>query len=87
MERLPHVAMGLAEEAGEVAGVVKKSQYNGRGLDLERLEEEAGDALWYLTQVADTLGMTLAELAYSNIKKLHARHPGKYPHPDELRGA
>jgi NTP pyrophosphatase (non-canonical NTP hydrolase) len=75
---IPHAILGLTEEAGEVAGVFKKSQYLGNKLDFDRLTEELGDVLWYLTFLADWLGVSLEDLAKLNIKKLAQRRPELY---------
>ena len=69
---------GLAEEAGEVAGLFKREL---RNLPKDRLRctrehyvEELGDVLWYLTGVAYTHGIDLQELWDYNVKKLEERY-------------
>ena len=66
--------LGLTNEAGEVAGKVKKIFRDKGGLigDAEReaLKGELGDVLWYLSQVATELGLSLDEIAEHNIHKL-----------------
>lgn len=74
IDPLSHAALGLAGEAGEVADLVKKSQYASRTLDRERLVEELGDVLWYLTYLVGEVGLTLEELAVANVFKLEGRH-------------
>jgi NTP pyrophosphatase (non-canonical NTP hydrolase) len=74
-DRLLDAAAGLAEEAGEVLGVVRKHRMQGRPLDRDRLTEELGDALWCLTIAAQSAGVPLEEVASANVEKLHARHP------------
>lgn len=71
---LAHSALGLAGEAGEVADIVKKSQYVGRNLDREHLHEELGDVLWYATSILMQIHSTLPQVAYANILKLEKRH-------------
>ncbi|HJQ21470.1 MAG TPA: nucleoside triphosphate pyrophosphohydrolase family protein [Gemmatimonadaceae bacterium] len=73
--RLMDAAAGLAEEAGEVLGVVRKHVYQSRELSRAKLQEELGDALWCLTIAAQTAGFTLEQIAAANIAKLRARHP------------
>jgi NTP pyrophosphatase (non-canonical NTP hydrolase) len=84
---LPHCALGLAGEAGEVADTVKKSQYDfgEHSLDRDRFLLELGDVLWYLTHLADQMGTTVHELALLNVQKLEARHPGVYSSERLLR--
>ncbi|MBC7673484.1 MAG: hypothetical protein H7247_13780 [Polaromonas sp.] len=46
-----------------------------RALDRATVVEELGDALWCLAIVADTLGVTLSDVARANDAKLRDRHP------------
>lgn len=69
--------LGLANEAGEVAGKVKKV-FRDRGGEINEetrraLQAELGDVLWYLSQVCTELGISLEEVAESNLAKLHDR--------------
>jgi NTP pyrophosphatase (non-canonical NTP hydrolase) len=74
-DQLLDAAAGLAEEAGEVLGIVRKHRMQARPLDGERLREELGDALWCLTIAAQSAGLTLDEVAAANVEKLKARYP------------
>jgi NTP pyrophosphatase (non-canonical NTP hydrolase) len=66
--------LGLTNEAGEVAGKIKKIFRDKGGVisaaDREALKAELGDVLWYLAQVATELGLSLVEIADGNIEKL-----------------
>jgi len=66
--------LGLVNEAGEVAGKIKKvfRDKDGRISDetREALKAELGDVLWYLAQVATELDLSLDEIAESNLAKL-----------------
>ena len=66
--------LGLANEAGEVAGKIKKIFRDKEGIindsDREALKAELGDVLWYLSQVATELNLVLDEIAEYNIAKL-----------------
>jgi NTP pyrophosphatase (non-canonical NTP hydrolase) len=69
--------LGLANEAGEVAGKVKKI-FRDRGgtvseADREALKQELGDVLWYLAQICTELDLTLSEVASTNLTKLLSR--------------
>ena len=77
-ERLLDAAAGLAEEAGEVLGLVRKHVMQQRSLDRDAVVLELGDALWCLTMVADTLGVPLSEVARANEAKLRDRHPDRF---------
>ena len=74
-ERLMDAAAGLAEEAGEVLGLVRKRVYQQRETPREKLVEELGDVLWCLAMTADSLGIALEEVATANVAKLQRRHP------------
>ena len=69
--------LGLTNEAGEVAGKVKKIFRDKDGTisdaDRDALRSELGDVLWYLTQICPDLGITLQEVADENLRKLAAR--------------
>ena len=70
--------LGLTGEAGEVSEKVKKILRDNNGVaDEERKKEltkELGDVLWYLSQIATELGLSLEEVASLNIEKLRSRH-------------
>lgn len=72
-----HPTLGLAGEVGEVADKIKKViRDKNSTLDketVEELEKELGDVLWYLSQLATELGLSLEEVAQKNLKKLSSR--------------
>ena len=74
-ERLLDAAAGMAEEAGEVLGLVRKRVFQQRETSIERFVEELGDVLWCLAVTADTLGISLGQIAEANVRKLEQRHP------------
>ena len=69
--------LGLANEAGEVAGKIKKVFRDKEGIisegDRTALEGELGDVLWYLAQVCTELDLWLEDVAEHNIEKLASR--------------
>ena len=77
-QQLMDAAAGLCEEAGEVLGLVRKHAFMGHPLDRERLTRELGDALWCLAAVATCLGVTLDDVASTNVEKLQRRYPEGY---------
>jgi NTP pyrophosphatase (non-canonical NTP hydrolase) len=72
---LVDAAAGLAEEAGEVLGIVRKHAFQQFAVDREHATKELGDVLWCLATVADALGVTLDEVAETNLAKLRRRYP------------
>ena len=69
---IEYLALGMCSEAGEVAGKVKKAIRDG-GDFTEALIDETGDVLWYVSEMARQLGVTLEELASRNLNKLQSR--------------
>ena len=68
-------ALGIAGEAGECADLVKKHLFHKHPLDKDKLVKELGDVLWYVSQLAADIGVTLDEVAQKNVDKLKARYP------------
>ncbi|MHB0948000.1 MAG: nucleoside triphosphate pyrophosphohydrolase family protein [Gemmatimonadaceae bacterium] len=77
-DRLLDAAAGLAEEGGEVLGLVRKHLFMGHALDRDRLATELGDALWCLAMTARAAGLTLDAVAERNLAKLRVRYPEGY---------
>lgn len=74
-DRLIDAVAGLAEEAGEALGHVRKHSFQDRELDREMLREELGDALWCLAAAASATGLSLDDVARANLDKLARRWP------------
>ena len=69
--------LGLTGEAGEVAEKIKKAIRDKNGLidknTRRELKKELGDVLWYLANLATEVGLSLEEIARTNLKKLASR--------------
>lgn len=78
-------AIGLAGEAGEVADHIKKGVFHQHGIDLEKLQKEIGDVLWYAAALCTTLGMDMSEVMQANIEKLKVRYPNGYSSTDSQK--
>lgn len=80
---MEYLVLGLASEAGEVAGKLKKlirGDYTEDALSTHNLEKynadlkaELGDCLWYISEICSTIGVQLGDVMADNIAKLTAR--------------
>lgn len=70
-------ALGLANEAGEVLGKIKKVLRDNNGTFTEELSEqigkEIGDVMWYIAALCRDLGLDMSEIAHGNLEKLADR--------------
>ena len=69
--------LGLTGEAGEVANKVKKiirddGNKINKGL-VQEISAEIGDCLWYISVLADDIGIKLSDIANANLIKLANR--------------
>lgn len=70
--------LGLAGESGEVAEKIKKvwrdnnCQLNEK--KKQEIKKELGDVLWYLSQLATELNLSLENIALSNLEKTSLRN-------------
>lgn len=69
--------LGLCGEAGEVAEKMKKVFRDNDGkIDLKTklsIAKELGDVLWYVSALADEIGVPLEDIARMNLEKLQSR--------------
>ncbi|MDD2646542.1 MAG: nucleoside triphosphate pyrophosphohydrolase family protein [Patescibacteria group bacterium] len=68
--------LGLAGEAGDVAGCIKKTVAHGND-QRAGIKENIGDYLWYTAMICNFFGWDLQEVLNENIKKLSKRYPDK----------
>ncbi len=73
--KITYATMGLVGEAGELANKVKKLLRGDDNRDelLDGVKAEMGDVLWYLSALADDIGIPLSDVAAENIAKIHDR--------------
>lgn len=74
---LIYTTIGLANEAGEVLGQVKKMIRDDDSILTEerknKIIAETSDCMWYITRICVELGITLEELMQINHDKLEDR--------------
>jgi NTP pyrophosphatase (non-canonical NTP hydrolase) len=72
-----HLVLGLTGESGEIAEKFKKwvrdDLSDEAKLDRADLAKELGDVLWYVAVLSDYLGLSLGDIAQTNIDKLSDR--------------
>lgn len=74
-QALEYLSLGIASEAGEVAGKMKKWIRDGdakmtREEWVQAMSSEIGDVLWYAARLADELDLSLSQIAEDNMNKL-----------------
>lgn len=72
-----HRILGLVGESGEVAERIKKIYRDNNGdfakLDKQSFSKELGDVLWYIATLADVFGISLEDIAQTNVSHLKRR--------------
>ena len=81
--------LGLAGESGQLLSEYKKHLRDGDSHRLykERVSEELGDLLWYITKVASEFGLALSEVADANLSKVRNRRGDHRAVPPDLGAA
>jgi NTP pyrophosphatase (non-canonical NTP hydrolase) len=69
---LSYLALGLGGESGEVLEKTKKLIRDGK-FDKVEVAKELGDVLWYLARYASAIGVSLNDIAETNVTKLASR--------------
>ena len=71
-------AISLGGEVGELLNLIKKKYNHGHDIPVEKLLEEIGDCLWYLSEFCSAVGASLDEVARHNLAKLQDRYPAGF---------
>ena len=74
-EHLLNGVLGLCGESGELADLIKKTNYQGHKMDIEHVAKELGDICWYIAETATAIGYDLETIMKMNIDKLRKRYP------------
>ncbi len=77
--------LGIAGEAGDVAGCIKKI-YAHKNDQKEGIKENLGDVMWYVAMICNYFGWDLEQVLEGNIKKLEKRYPKGFTIKDAKRG-
>jgi len=73
-----HGVIGLQGESGEMATQVEGHIWYGKPFDQVNMEEEIGDALWYLAEICSAMGVSMEDIMERNIAKLRQRFPKQF---------
>ena len=75
--------LGLAGETGQLLSEYKKHLRDGEAHRLfkERVSEELGDLLWYVSNVASKFGLSLSGIAAANLVKVKRRWASERTEP------
>lgn len=98
-DAVSNAALGLTGEAGEVADLIKKGIYHGRGFDTPKwvtpvtykrvkkddIKDELSDILFYVSAMAQEFGFTLEDVAKHNREKLEKRFPEGFSTEDSAQ--
>jgi NTP pyrophosphatase (non-canonical NTP hydrolase) len=66
--------LGIAGEAGDVAGCIKKTFAHNND-QKAGIKENLGDTLWYIAAICNSFGWDLDEVLEENVEKLKKRYP------------
>lgn len=66
--------LGIAGEAGDVAGCIKKT-FSHDNDQKEGIRENIGDTLWYMAMICNFFDWDMQEILEDNVKKLQKRYP------------
>ncbi len=66
--------LGIAGEAGDVAGCIKKT-YSHNNDQIAGIKENLGDTLWYMAMICNFYGWNLEDVMQENVDKLKKRYP------------
>lgn len=77
--------LGVAGEAGDVAGCIKKT-YSHNNDQKEGIKENLGDTMWYIAMICNFFKWNMEEVLKENIEKLKKRYPNGFTFEDAKRG-
>lgn len=81
IERYTELLMGLNEECAEVTQIIRKSihgNFHETKIDFPHLEEEIGDVVWYISQVAMQVpDINFEKIAVTNLQKTNKSYKNK----------
>ena len=80
-----NMCLGIAGESGEIIDYLKKVGFHGHIFEKEKLTNEIGDLMWYVTVLADYFGIDMQDVLKANIEKLRIRYPNGFSESDSIK--
>ncbi len=77
--------LGIAGEAGDVAGCIKKTFAHDND-QTQGIIENIGDTLWYAAMICNFFSWDMDKILNENIEKLNKRFPDGFTTTDARRG-
>ena len=77
--------LGIASEAGDVAGCIKKT-FVHKNDQKEGIKENLGDTMWYIAMICNFFDWDIEDVFKENMYKLHKRYPQGFTEKDAGRG-
>ena len=77
--------LGVAGEAGDLAGCIKKTIYHKNDQKVG-IRENVGDTMWYLAMICNFYGWKFEEILAENIEKLNKRYSKGFTEKEAARG-
>ena len=85
-EQYMHALHGMVGEIGEINSIYQKI-YQGHSIDLEHLEKELGDLMWFIAEFCTAHNWRLDDICEMNIQKLRDRYPDGFESDRSLHRA
>lgn len=77
-QQIANMVAGIFGEGGEVADQIKKALYQGHTMDKKHLQEEIGDLMYYITNLATLYDISMCNVLEDNVNKLKKRYPNGF---------
>lgn len=74
-DQLMNSCLGLSGEVGEYTDIVKKINFQNHPLEMDKIQKELGDILWYVALACHVWDLKMDDVMGANIEKLKRRYP------------
>lgn len=77
-DKVLNAILGISGESGEIVELIKKHYYHNIPLDLNKLQKELGDLMFYIQWLHNIYNMSLPITMLLNKTKLETRYPNGF---------